>query len=119
MAEIIRTLVRDLRKNQTKSEKILWNILRNQKLVGQKFLRQHAICFTYQERNRFFIADFYCFDAKLVIELDGKIHESQVEYDEYRTFLINQLGIRVERIKNEELKDMTAIIDKIKEFLKR
>jgi very-short-patch-repair endonuclease len=119
MAEIIRTVVRDLRKSQTQSEKILWNILRNRKLMSHKFLRQHAICLIYQERNRFFIADFYCYEARLVIELDGKIYENQVEYDEYRTYLINQLGFRVERIKNEELRDITAVVAKIKEFLNR
>jgi very-short-patch-repair endonuclease len=53
----------------------------------------------------------------LVIELDGKIHEQQKEYDEYRTFIINQLGIKVFRIKNEELKDITAVTAKIKTFL--
>ena len=119
MTGIIRTAARDLRKNQTKSEKILWNILRSRKLLGWKFLRQHSICFEYQGWNRFFLADFYCHEAKLVIELDGKIHERQVEYDEYRTFLINQLGFRVERIKNEELKDIKTVIAKIKTFLNR
>ena len=65
----------------------------------------------------FYIADFYCHEKKLVIELDGKIHDNQKEYDEYRTFLINQLGIRVHRIKNEELKDIQAVTAKIKALL--
>lgn len=117
MPEIIRSTTRDLRKNQTPSEKILWNILRNRNLMGKKFLRQHAIYFKYQGQTRFFTADFYCYEAKLVIEVDGKIHENQVEYDEYRTFLINQLGFRVERIKNEELRDIADVVAKIKGFL--
>jgi very-short-patch-repair endonuclease len=119
MDEYIKTSVRDSRKTQTISEKILWDVLRNRKLSGWKFLRQHAICFEYQGRIRFFKADFFCHEARLIIELDGKIHEYQAEYDEYRTFIINQLGFRVERIKNEELKDIATIIAKIKGFLER
>jgi very-short-patch-repair endonuclease len=117
LSESIIDLVRNLRKYQTPSENILWQLLRNRKLDGKKFDRQYPIKFKYQERIRFFIADFYCDEEKLVIELDGKIHERQKEYDEYRTFIINQLGIKVFRIKNEELKDIPAVTAKIKAFL--
>jgi very-short-patch-repair endonuclease len=89
-------------------------MLRNRKLDGKRFHRQHRIDFEYQERKRFFVVDFYCPEEKLVIELDGKIHERQKEQDEYRTFIINQLGMRVLRIKNEELISITQVTDKIK-----
>ena len=108
--------VRDLRKDQTPSENILWQILRNRKLDGWKFVRQYPIKFIYDDQVRFFIADFYCHSARLVIELDGKIHEHQKEYDEFRTYLINQLGIQVLRIKNEELQDIAAVSAKINDF---
>jgi very-short-patch-repair endonuclease len=109
-----RETVRSFRKNPTPSERILWDILRNRKLDGKRFHRQYRIDFEYQGRKRFFVADFYCPEEKLVIELDGKIHEHQAEQDEYRTFLINQLGMRVLRIKNEELLSITQVTDKIK-----
>ncbi len=108
--------VRDLRKNQTPRENILWQILRGRKLDGWKFVRQYPIKFMDDDQVRFFIADFYCHSAGLVIELDGKIHEHQKEYDEFRTYLINQLGIIVLRIKNEELKDIAGVMNKINVF---
>ena len=102
MPQLTTQRVRDLRKNQTPSEKMLWQCLRNRKLAGYKFYRQHPIKVVHDGKTRYFIADFYCHEKNLVIEVDGKIHDNQKEYDEYRTFLINQLGIRVFRLKNEE-----------------
>ena len=75
-------LARNLRNNQTSHEILVWNILRRKKLSRHKFLRQHPIF--YSIRNDwvdFYIADFYCAKLKLIIEVDGKIHESQKEYD--------------------------------------
>jgi very-short-patch-repair endonuclease len=117
MPEIITETVRLLRRDQTSSENILWQILRNRKFEGKKFVRQHPIKVEYQGKIRFFIADFYCHEKKLVIELDGKIHEKQKEYDEYRTLMINQLGIQVYRIKNEELKNLAVVTAKLQVFL--
>jgi very-short-patch-repair endonuclease len=71
----------------------------------------------YGETVRYYIADFYCHEKKLVIEIDGKIHDHQKEYDNYRTFIINQLGMRVWRLKNEELDDITGVIAKIKRII--
>jgi very-short-patch-repair endonuclease len=117
MPEMITETIRFLRRNQTSSEKILWQILRNRNFEGKKFVRQYPIKVSYQGKPRFFIADFYCHEKKLVIELDGKIHEKQKEYDAYRTFIINQLGIQVHRIKNEELKSLPEITAKLKALL--
>ncbi len=80
--------------------------MRNRKPAGKKFVRQYPIKINYEGGIRFFIADFYCHESRLIIELDG-----------YRTFIINQLGMRVLRIKNEELKDIPAVTAKIKDFL--
>lgn len=58
----------------------------------------------------FFIADFYCAGLKLIIELDGRIHENNKEYDSERDLKLLSKGIYVVRIKNEELNDMNSVI---------
>jgi very-short-patch-repair endonuclease len=65
-------------------------------------------------KKRFFVDDFYCAEKKIIIEIDGKIHENQVDYDSLRDHLINEMGIRVVRIKNEDLADIPALIEKLK-----
>lgn len=118
MDKIIKAAVTKLRKDSTKAERIIWNIVRNRNLVGKKFLRQHSLLFKNNNRTRFFVADFYCYEHKLIIELDGKIHERQQDYDELRTYIINQLGIRVVRFKNEEIENRTEeVINKLKGLL--
>lgn len=108
-------VARNLRREQTPSEAMVWEIVRNRRINGRKFLRQHPIWFRYHGKKRFFIADFYCAQLKLVLEIDGKVHERQREYDEFRTFIINQLGIRVVRVTNEVVADT----EKFVEWLKR
>ena len=86
-----------LRNNLTDAEKRLWNILRNQQILGLHFRRQHPIdCF---------IADFYCHSIKLVIEVDGGIHqnEEQKEYDIGRSAEIEKWGIKILRFTNEQV----------------
>lgn len=117
MSSEIKNLARDLRKNDTKSENIFWNVVRNRRLYDKKFLRQHPIKVNFQGEVRFFIADFYCAEKKLVIEIDGEIHEKQQDYDTLRTSIINQLDIDVIRIKNEELCNIDLVIEKIKKYL--
>jgi len=74
----IKQLAKELRKNQTEAEEMLWQKLRNRKLYGYKFLRQHPIIHSgFINKLYFFIADFYCAEKELVIELDGKIHGNQ------------------------------------------
>jgi len=109
-------LARELRKNMTPSEKFLWKFLRNRNFEGKKFLRQHPLIYENinDEKLSFFIADFYCAGHKLVVELDGKIHDYQKDYDEQRDFIINEMGIKVLRIKNEEVKDIEKVKEKIK-----
>jgi leucyl-tRNA synthetase len=82
---------------------MVWNILRRKKLSGHKFLRQHPIL--YSIRNNwvnFYIADFYCAKLKLIIEVDGKIHESKKEYDLERDSKLLEKGIYVFRIKTRK-----------------
>ena len=109
-------LCRELRKRPTRSEQILWTEVRNRKILGKKFLRQYPIFFDYLSQKRYFIADFYCHENRLVVEIDGKSHDQQKEYDELRTYIINNLGIEVVRFRNE---DIEREIDKVLETLKR
>jgi len=110
----IKELCRNLRKNQTGAEDLLWRNLRNRKLNGLKFLRQHPIIYDKFTSNvKFFIADFYCAEKRVVIELDGKIHDHQKEYDQNRDLIISEQGIKVLRFKNEEVQDIPALLNKI------
>ena len=86
-----------LRKSMTEAERLLWNKLRNSRLNGYKFRRQHPI-------NRF-IADFYCHEARLIVEIDGEIHNEarNKEHDDGRTYELQELNIRVIRFTNQEI----------------
>ena len=109
---------RELRRNQTPAEKILWQVVRNRRFDGKKFLRQHPLIYENinDKKLSFFIADFYCAGHKLVVELDGKIHDYQKDYDKQRDFIIEEMGLRVIRIKNEELQDMNKVKGKIRKY---
>lgn len=111
--ELIKEAARDLRKRQTPSEARFWNAVRGRKLKGRKFYRQYTLWVDYQGQERFFITDFYCHECGLVVEIDGGIHARQQDRDELRTYLINQLGIRVMRVKNEELEDLPGVLEKV------
>lgn len=88
---------KELRKESTPAEKHLWKLLRNRRILGFKFRRQHPVYH--------FIADFYCDEAKLIIEGDGGIHklEDNKQYDIDREEAIVSLGITVLRFTNEEI----------------
>lgn len=88
---------RQNRKQQTEAEKALWGKLRNGKLQGFKFRRQHPI---YD-----FIADFYCASCNLVVEIDGAYHvvTDQAAYDRERTCLLNDINVKVIRFTNNEV----------------
>ncbi|OGO85293.1 MAG: hypothetical protein A2Y24_07915 [Clostridiales bacterium GWE2_32_10] len=112
-----RELARKLRKEQTKSEKVFWEIVRGRKFCNLKFFRQHLIKIEYYGQERYFIADFYCEEKKIVIEIDGSIHDKTKEYDKLRDHLITTLGIKVIRIKNEELTAKEKLINTISQKL--
>ncbi len=86
-----------LRNNLTHAEKRLWSILSNKQMLELHFRRQHPL-------NRF-IADFYCHSIKLVIEVDGGIHqkEERKEYDIGRSAEIEKWGIKILRFTNEQV----------------
>jgi len=110
-SEIIIENAKALRKRMTPAEKLLWINLRNRKLSGYKFRRQHPIAI--------FVADFYCHEKRLVVEVDGGIHldRDRIDYDRNRTMALNDLGIEVIRFTNEEvLYSMLEVTKKIKGF---
>lgn len=82
--------------------------------MGLKFLRQYPIIYgNYDTRKLFFIADFYCADKKLVIELDGTIHDFQKDYDKHRDKIIAEMGLTIVRFKNEEVKNTRGFLEKL------
>jgi len=101
---------RELRQESTEAEKLLWEELRNRKLKGLKFRRQHPI--------DTFVLDFYCHERKLAIELDGSIHDGKLnkEYDEARTAMLGGLGIYTLRFRNDEvINNIESVLRKINE----
>ena len=98
---------RELRKSSTPEEVIFWKELRNNKL-GVKFKRQHSI--------GGYILDFYCFQARLIIEIDGKSHDTNKLYDADRDKYFKELGYVTLRIKNTEIQ---ANLNDVKERIKK
>ena len=97
---------RDLRKNQTDVEKILWFHLRRKQILGLTFRRQSII--------GGYIVDFVCVSRGLVIELDGGQHSTQTEYDNQRTKILNQLGYRVIRFwNNDVLQNLEGVLERL------
>lgn len=90
---------RELRKRMTDSEKILWSKLRRKQLSGKRFRRQHPI--------DIFIVDFYCHESRLVIEVDGGIHNEpeQREYDKGRSHELEKHGLKIIRFTNEQIQN--------------
>jgi len=91
---------RSLRKNQTDVEQLVWKHLRNRQLYNYKFRRQFPI--------EPYIADFVCLDLKLIIELDGGQHASQIDYDNQRSLFLEQRGFKVIRFWNNDVIENTV-----------
>ncbi len=118
MDNVVKEAVRELRKNQTESEKIFWDAVRNRKFEGLKFLRQHPFVFEYEGDKRFFVVDFYCAEKNFVIEIDGIIHDFQKDEDSMRTELLNDMGLQVIRFQNNEIwTTMPLVLEKLKKLL--
>lgn len=113
-------LARELRKNQTKAEKIFWFELKQNSFFGEKFLRQHPIFYNaHHNVADFFIPDFYCAKHKLIIEIDGSIHLEQKEYDEYRDNLLTELGYTILRFTNTQVEtDIFTVLETIEQKIK-
>jgi very-short-patch-repair endonuclease len=109
---LLRDRARALRAAQTEVERRLWQRLRNRQRHGAKFRRQHPI--------GPYIADFFCLDAGLVIELDGSQHgeEPAQRVDQRRTEYLANQGYHVLRFWNEEVLDnIDGVLEEIAKFL--
>ncbi|MFA6039254.1 MAG: DUF559 domain-containing protein [Candidatus Peribacteraceae bacterium] len=97
-----------LRRNMTEEESILWNVLRGRRSRGEKFCRQVNI--------GPYIADFLCRAHRLIVEVDGGIHESreQREHDAGRDAYLRERGFTVVRVKNADVRcGLPAVLDRI------
>jgi very-short-patch-repair endonuclease len=102
---------RAMRSELTDEEAILWRALRRRQLGGFKFRRQHII--------GAYIVDFYCPEEKLVIEVDGPVHEIQKEYDRQRDDELFAMGYRIMHFRNKEILDeLDTVLKKILEVLR-
>ncbi len=112
----IKEVTQKLRHNATKHEVVLWRYLRKRQLEGRKFLRQHVIIYdSIGNEHFFYVSDFYCMAEKLVVELDGKIHDFTKQRDQKRDNILEEMEIKVLRIKNEEvINDIEGVLKKIK-----
>src|SRR5262245_50855043 len=107
--ELIRR-ARDLRREMTFPEQKLWSRLSGRQFLGLKFRKQHPITP--------FIADFYCAELKLVIEVDGASHED-AEYDAWRTTVMEKKGLTVFRVTNDDIvEDVDDVVERFAQFVK-
>ncbi len=109
----LKPFARNLRRNLTNAEIILWSRLRRKQLMGVQFYRQKPIAG--------YIADFYCASCSLVIELDGDSHyqDDAQEYDRIRDEFMRSMGLRILRFTNQDVEqNLEAVLSKIVENLK-
>jgi very-short-patch-repair endonuclease len=107
----LKPLARQMRHKPTPAEDKLWQKLRGKTIDGKKFRRQHAI-------DRF-IVDFYCAAAKLVVEVDGSIHDYTAEEDAIRQQFLEEVhGLTVLRFSNGDvIQNMDGVLERIGEYL--
>ncbi len=105
----------------TSAEAVIWELVRNRRLDGKKFLRQHVFYYgSTMGKYQFFVVDFYCAEESLILEVDGGIHEFRLEYDDQRSIILEEKDLRILRIKNEEVKDIERVKEKIRAmFIKK
>ena len=108
--ELIRDTARRLRREQTEWEHSLWERLRRRQLDGFKFRRQHPI-------GPFF-ADFFCPEARLIVEIDGSQHADQLAHDKSRTEFLRDAGYVVLRFWNHEISsEIDSVVQRIVDAL--
>lgn len=101
----------ELRVKRTPTEKLLWDRINTRQVNGYKFRRQHPV---YR-----YILDVYCAEKNFAVEIDGGVHVKNKDYDKYRDQLLESLGIKTLRIKDDEvLSNLDAVIEKIKNAVK-
>ena len=102
---------RELRRQMTPAERILWRHLRSHRMHGYHFRRQQVI--------GGYIADFYCDAARLVVEVDGPIHDAQADDDAERDRVLGAHGVKVTRFRNDEVvSELPAVLARVVAFLR-
>jgi very-short-patch-repair endonuclease len=102
----LREGAKELRKNMTPAEKILWEMLRHNRLNGLQFRRQQII--------NPYIVDFYCHAKALVVEVDGDIHDLQEDYDAERSSYLTARGFCMLRVRNDDVvQNLIVVVEKI------
>lgn len=114
--EVIKAWAREMRKKPTPAEARLWKALRGKNLNGYKFMRQHRFMYSPSgKKTIYFIMDFYRHKKKLCIELDGPIHNRQLEYDLLREKTMKEVGVRTIRFSNDRvLNDLKGTLQQIR-----
>ncbi len=106
----VKGAARQMHKEPTRSESLLWSALRNRRLASRKFRRQHPV-------GRF-ILDFYCQEERLAVEVDGPVHETQRQADGERQQILESMGIRFLRLSAALIEsDLPAALAAIEEAL--
>lgn len=117
LVEVAKSVCRDLRKNSTEAEDIFWKAIRNRHICDKKIYRQYPIFYDLNGKQTFFVADFYCHEEKLIIELDGQIHKYRLKEDNERTEIMNMLGLRVVRFKNKDVVfNLKSVVLELKKY---
>ena len=110
---------RELRKKATESEEILWEILRDKKIVGTKFYRQRPVYYSVNDKIFFFIVDFCADEIKLIIEADGGYHDEIEEKDHLRDNILEGMGYKLLHVTNHQiLNEREKIVLTIKSTIK-
>lgn len=108
--EDLKAKARELRKNSTLSEILLWQEIKERKLLGYQFHRQVPMLD--------FIVDFYCHELKLVIEIDGSSHNYTYDYDSYRQNELEKYGVKFLRFDDLEVKkDLQNVMRTLQAFM--
>ena len=103
---------RELRDNSTLAEVLLWNHLKQRKMLGYQFMRQKPI--------HHFIVDFYCARLKLVIEIDGESHRLRLGVDLQRQRYLEQMGVHVLRFNDMDVKkDIGNVLNSIEGWIRQ
>lgn len=115
LVNIAKIVCRDLRKRQTTAEQIFWEAVRNRKFYNLKFVRQFPFFHDITGKETFFVADFFCFEKNLIIELDGVIHRYKLKDDFNRTKILKALGLDVIRFRNDEVEsNLSVVLERLK-----
>lgn len=108
---VAKQVCRELRRNATRAETLLWEELRNRRFGDMKWRRQHPLFHDLLGKETFYVPDFYCHEVKLAVEVDGAIHKKRHQYDQLRDQVIGALGITVVRFTNEQVEnDMPNVL---------